>query len=34
VDVLGLAFQDFNHPRGSVHVATVWELHPAVVTLK
>jgi len=34
VDVLGLAFQDFNHLRGSVHVATVWELHPAVVTLK
>jgi hypothetical protein len=34
VDVLGLAFQDFNHSRGSVHVATVWELHPAVVTLK
>jgi hypothetical protein len=33
-DVLGLAFQDFNHPRGSAHVATVWELHPAVVTLK
>ena len=34
VDVLGLAFQDFNHTRGSVHVASVWELHPAVVTLK
>lgn len=34
VDVLGLAFQDFSHTRGSVHVATVWELHPAVVTLK
>ena len=34
VDVLGTAFQDFNHPRGTAHVATVWELHPAVVTLK
>jgi hypothetical protein len=33
-DVLGLAFQDFNHPRGTSHVATVWELHPATVTLK
>jgi len=34
-DVVGLAFRDFDHPqRGSVHVATVWELHPAVVTLK
>lgn len=34
VDVLGLAFQDFNHVRGTAHVATVWELHPAIVTLK
>jgi hypothetical protein len=34
VDVLGLAFQDFNHSRGTAHVATVWELHPAIVTLK
>ena len=34
VDVLGLAFQDFNHQRGTAHVATVWELHPAVVTVK
>jgi len=34
VDVVGLAFQDFNHPRGTVHVASVWELHPAIVTLK
>lgn len=34
VDVLGLAFQDFNHQRGSVHVATVWELHPAIVSVK
>ena len=34
VDVVGLAFQDSNHPRGTVHVASVWELHPAIVTLK
>ena len=34
VDVLGLAFRDFNHSRGTVHVATMWELHPAVVTVK
>jgi|SRR5579859_443627 len=34
-DVLGLAFQDIPHAtRGSAQVATVWELHPAVVTLK
>ena len=34
VDVVGLAFQDFNHSRGSPKVATPWELHPAVVTIK
>ena len=34
VDVLGLAFQDFNHSRGSPKVATPWELHPSVVTVK
>ena len=34
VDVLGLAFEDFHHPRGSARVATFWELHPAIVTLK
>lgn len=34
VDVIGLAFQDFNHSRGSPKVATPWELHPAVVTIK
>lgn len=33
VSVLGLAFQDFEHNRGSKYVATVWELHPAIVTL-
>ncbi len=31
--VLGLAFQDSRHPRGTQYVATVWELHPAIVTL-
>ncbi len=31
VEVLGLAFEDFEHNRGDV--ATVWELHPAIVTL-
>jgi hypothetical protein len=33
VSVTGLAFIDFPHERGSKRVATVWELHPAVVTL-
>jgi hypothetical protein len=33
-DVMGMAFEDFEHNRGSAQVATVWELHPAVVTLK
>jgi hypothetical protein len=33
VRVTGLAFQDFNHPRGSPQVATTWELHPAIVTV-
>ncbi len=33
VDVLGLAFQDYEHKRGTPHVATDWELHPAIVTL-
>ena len=33
VSVLGLAFRDFEHNRGSVQVATTWELHPAEVTL-
>jgi hypothetical protein len=31
VDVLGMAFEDFEHNRGPV--ATLWELHPAIVTL-
>ncbi len=33
VDVLGLAFQDYNHPRGTVHVASPWEIHPAIVNV-
>ena len=32
--VLGLAFQDNPHARGTPQVATLWELHPAIVTLK
>jgi len=31
VSALGMAFEDFAHGRGSVHVATLWELHPAIV---
>jgi hypothetical protein len=31
VEVIGLAFEDFEHNRGSAQVATVWELHPAIV---
>jgi len=31
--VTGMAFEDFEHNRGSAQVATLWELHPAVVTL-
>jgi hypothetical protein len=30
---LGLAFEDFDHNRGSAQVATIWELHPAIVNL-
>ncbi len=33
ISVLGMAFEDFDHTRGSVHVATIWELHPAIVTI-
>jgi hypothetical protein len=32
VDVLGMAFEDFEHDRG--HVATPWEIHPAIVALQ
>jgi len=33
IAVLGMAFEDFDHSRGSVDVATNWELHPAIVTI-
>ncbi len=33
VSVLGLAFRDFEHGRGSQQVGTPWELHPAEVTV-
>jgi len=33
VEVLGPALQDFSHPRGTAHVGSVWELHPAVVNV-
>jgi hypothetical protein len=31
VSVRGLPYQDFAHKRGSKHVATVWEIHPAML---
>ena len=34
VSVLGLAFRDFEHNRGSQDVGTPWELHPAEVTVQ
>ena len=33
VEVTGLAFRDFAHGRGTAVVATLWELHPAVVNV-
>jgi hypothetical protein len=33
VEVRGMAFEDFDHNRGSGQVTTLWELHPAVVNL-
>lgn len=33
VSVLGLAFRDFEHNRGSQEVGTPWEIHPAEVTV-
>ncbi len=33
VEVTGMAFDDYDHLRGSQFVATTWELHPAVVTI-
>ena len=32
-EVLGMAFEDFEHNRGSGQVSTLWELHPATVNL-
>lgn len=34
VSIVGLAFRDFEHKRGSPEVTTFWELHPAEVTIK
>ena len=34
IDVLGLPFEDFEHGRGSPQVATLCEIHPAIVTIK
>ena len=31
--VMGMAFEDFEHDRGTAHVGTLWELHPAIVAL-
>ena len=33
VEVVGMAFEDFQHDRGTGQVGTLWELHPAIVTL-
>jgi hypothetical protein len=33
-NVIGLPFEDFEHSRGSAQVATVWEIHPAIVNLQ
>jgi hypothetical protein len=33
VEILGMAFEDFDHNRGSPQVQTIWELHPAIVTI-
>jgi hypothetical protein len=33
VNVLGLPFEDFEHGRGSPQVATLWEIHPAIVRI-
>jgi hypothetical protein len=32
-EIVGMAFKDFEHNRGSGQVATLWELHPATVDL-
>ena len=33
VQVLGMAFEDFDHNPGSAQLANIWELHPATVNL-
>jgi len=33
VEIMGLAFQDKSEPRGTGHVDSLWELHPAIVKL-
>lgn len=33
VEITGMAFEDFEHNRGSAQVATVWELHPAILNI-
>jgi hypothetical protein len=32
-EILGMAFEDFEHTRGSPELATLWELHPATVNV-
>jgi hypothetical protein len=32
-EITGMAFEDFEHNRGSAEVSTLWELHPAIVNL-
>lgn len=33
IEVTGMAFEDFEHNRGSAQVGTIWELHPATVNI-
>ena len=32
IGVTGLPFEDFEHDRGGRQIATLWEIHPAIVT--
>ena len=32
-EITGMAFEDFEHDRGSAQVATLWELHPAILNI-
>jgi hypothetical protein len=34
VEITGMAFEDFEHNRGSAQVATIWELHPAILNIR